>query len=79
MDFLKEHGSEVVNMLFTEFNMDDALRVRGEECFEEGLEKGLQGMIKTCQKLGASREDTLATIVSEVQLSEDEAEKYLQK
>ncbi|MDR1903998.1 MAG: Rpn family recombination-promoting nuclease/putative transposase, partial [Treponema sp.] len=29
--FLKEHGSEVVNMLFTEWNWDDALAVRYEE------------------------------------------------
>ena len=42
VEFLKEHGSEVVNMLFTEFNMDDALRVRGEERFEEGLQEGLE-------------------------------------
>lgn len=30
-DFLQKHGSEVVNMLFTEFNMEEALQVRGEE------------------------------------------------
>ena len=29
-------------MLFTEFNMEDALEVRGEEKFEEGLEQGFQ-------------------------------------
>lgn len=36
VDFIREHGSEVENMLFTEFNMDDALEVR----YEEGREKG---------------------------------------
>ena len=36
-DFLAEHGSEAVNMLYTEFNMEDALEVR----FEEGVEKGI--------------------------------------
>ncbi len=41
-DFLTEHGSEAINMLFTEFNMEDALAVRGEEMYEEGLEDGLK-------------------------------------
>lgn len=39
-DFLAKHGTEAVNMLFTQFNMDDALAVRFEEGVEEGLEKG---------------------------------------
>ena len=42
--FLKEHGTEAVNMLFTEFNMEDALDVRFEEGQKEGLKEGqLQG------------------------------------
>jgi predicted transposase YdaD len=41
-EFLELHGSEVVNMLFTEWNWDDALAVRFEEGLEEGLEKGLE-------------------------------------
>ena len=39
-DFLREHGTEAVNMLFTEFNMEDALEVRGEEKFAEGRQAG---------------------------------------
>lgn len=42
VDFIKEHGSEVENMLFTEFNVDDALEVRYEEGMEKGLEKGME-------------------------------------
>lgn len=41
IDFLKEHGTEVLNMIFTQFNMEDALEVRGEEKFQEGWESGL--------------------------------------
>ncbi len=45
VDFIQEHGTEVINMLFTEFNMEDALEVRGEEKYEEGLADGIaQGM-----------------------------------
>lgn len=52
-DFVQEHGSEVLNMLFTEFNMDDALEVRYEEGFEDGEEKGefLKLIKQVCRKL----------------------------
>lgn len=40
--FLKEHGTEAVNMLFTEFNMEDALDVRFEEGQKEGLKEGIK-------------------------------------
>jgi len=39
-EFLKLHASEVLNMLYTEWNMDDALAVRFEEGLDEGIEKG---------------------------------------
>jgi hypothetical protein len=39
-DFLKEHGSEVENMLLTEWNWDDAFQVCKEESKEEGIEIG---------------------------------------
>jgi len=38
--FLELHGTEVVSMLMTEWNWDDALAVRFEEGWEGGLEKG---------------------------------------
>jgi predicted transposase/invertase (TIGR01784 family) len=38
--FLESHGSEVVNMLMTEWKLEDALKVEREEGLEEGLEKG---------------------------------------
>ena len=40
VDFVREHGTEAVNMIFTQFNMEDALEVRYEEGFEEGFENG---------------------------------------
>lgn len=39
-DFVRKHGTEAVNMIFTQFNMEDALEVRYEEGFEDGFEKG---------------------------------------
>jgi len=40
--FLEKNGTEVVNMLMTEWNMDDALAVRFEEGREEGREEGIE-------------------------------------
>jgi flagellar biosynthesis/type III secretory pathway protein FliH len=45
-DFLREHGGEMTNMLYTEWNLDDALRVCKEESIEEGIEKGIEKGIK---------------------------------
>ncbi len=89
--FLNEHGSEVVNMLFTEFNMDDALRVRGEERFEEGLQEGMekglqkglqtgiQALVSTCMEFQVSRSDTRSRLMEKFELSEEAAEEYLAK
>ena len=41
-EFLEENATEVLNMLLTEWNWDDALAVRYEEGREEGLEEGLE-------------------------------------
>jgi predicted transposase/invertase (TIGR01784 family) len=41
-NFLKEHGSEVENMLLTEWNWDDALQVSKEEGKEDGIEIGVE-------------------------------------
>jgi hypothetical protein len=45
-EFLEEHGSEVVNMLMTEWKLEDALLVEREEGREEGLELGRGKMLK---------------------------------
>lgn len=53
-DFLNVHGKEVDNMLFTQFNMEDALRIRGEEEHEDGVEEGIEKGIekgKTFQEI----------------------------
>jgi hypothetical protein len=39
-EFLEAHASEVLNMLLTEWNWDDALAVREEEGVERGREEG---------------------------------------
>jgi len=41
-DFLETNSSEVINMLLTDWNMDDALRVREEEGILIGEQRGMQ-------------------------------------
>jgi hypothetical protein len=38
--FLREHGSEVENMLITEWNTEEAIAVAREEAMEEGVAIG---------------------------------------
>ena len=40
-EFLTEHGSEVLNMLFDDISIEEIVAVRCEEAREEGLEQGL--------------------------------------
>lgn len=42
VDFVRKHGSEAVNMLFTQWNLEDALEVRYEEGLEDGFENGFK-------------------------------------
>jgi hypothetical protein len=51
-DFLEKHGSEVENMLLTEWKWEDALQVRWEEGREEGREEGWEkGMEKSREEI----------------------------
>ena len=44
--FLEKHGSDVINMLNMEFNLDDALRVRENDGIIKGKEKVAEKMLK---------------------------------
>jgi hypothetical protein len=51
-EFLEENRTEVMNMLITEWNWDDALAVRYEEGLEEGKKKGKEeGMEKSREEI----------------------------
>lgn len=56
-EFVQEHGSEVINMLYTQFNMEDALEVRYEEGFEDGEIKGAEKKLVelVCRKLAKGK------------------------
>jgi len=48
--FLEKHASEVLNMLFTEWNLDDALAVAREEASEDGSEKKSNEILDLIEK-----------------------------
>jgi hypothetical protein len=56
--FLETHGSEVENMLFTEWNMDDAKRVWREEALEEGMEQAAENIAVNFLRNGVDPEFT---------------------
>ena len=65
-EFLREHGTEAVNMLFTEFNMEDALEVRYEEGIKEGRQEGTQRVNRLIQRLlEQSRGDEIGRMIQD--------------
>jgi len=52
-DFIHDYGSEVVNMLFGEFNLEEAKEVWREEGYEDGVEDGAEQKLTdfVCRKL----------------------------
>ncbi len=41
VEFMKKHGSEVANMLYTQWNWDDAMAAEREEAYAEGVSQGI--------------------------------------
>ncbi|MBQ5563599.1 MAG: Rpn family recombination-promoting nuclease/putative transposase [Clostridia bacterium] len=41
-DYIKQFGSEAFNMLFQDYDFEQDKKIYGEECLEEGIEKGIE-------------------------------------
>jgi hypothetical protein len=66
-DFLETHTREVINMLMTEWNWDDAFAVHREEALEEGRKEGReesQNMILNLMRQGYSVEQIEAELAA---------------
>ena len=70
-DYLEAKGAEVQNMIFTEWNWEDAFRVRGEEEFAAGLEEGEKSGIRKGE-LKKTLED-IQKLMKTLQLSAEQA------
>jgi hypothetical protein len=62
-EFLERNAGEVIDMLLTEWDWDEALAVRKEEGREEGMEKG-QNMVLEPVKQGYSAEQIEAKLAA---------------
>ena len=67
VEFIKKHGSEVANMLYTQWNWDDAMAVEREEAYAEGVSQGIaqgisQVILDLLEELGEIPEDIAARI-----------------
>ena len=71
--FLRENSSEAVNMLFTEFNMDDALEVRYEEGMQAGCKKTATETAKRLLQGGKLTIEEIAACVGELTVEEIES------
>ena len=60
VDFINEHGSEVHNMLFQEFDLDKARKVWHDEDYEDGLEAG------RAEGLAIKRTDLIQKVVKKL-------------
>ena len=69
LDYLKYHGSEVVNMLFEEYDAEKALEIRGQEEFAKGK---AEGILKTLVSLFKKGMLTLTQAAEEAQMSPEE-------
>jgi predicted transposase YdaD len=72
-EFLETHGSEVVNMLLTEWNLEDALAVEREEGREKGREEGLEETVKNLLDFGMKPDQ----ISRALKLPPDAVKRYL--
>jgi len=73
--FLEKHATEVLNMLMTEWNIEDAKKVWYEEGREEGREEGAFSVAQNLLKLGFSIE----TVVSATQLDPEKVKALYQE
>ena len=54
--FLERYGTEVMNMLYAEWNQEEALAVRYEEGWEKGREEGIEKTARNALAKGLSPE-----------------------
>jgi len=72
-EFFEQNGSEVMNMLITEWNLEDAQQVWYEDGLEDGLEKGREEVARNALAEGVPIE-----LVKKISGLDEEALKHIQ-
>ena len=83
-DYLRKKGSEVVNMLMSEYNYEDDIAEQREEAYEEGkklgiLEGEIRGTIRRCKDFHISTEEILKKLMDSFSLTRENAEEYMKE
>ena len=83
-DYLRKKGSEVVNMLMSEYNYEDDIAEQREEAYEEGkklgiLEGEIRGTIRMCKDFHISTEEILKKLMDSFSLTRENAEEYMKE
>ena len=87
VEILRKEKVIVMNNFLTEFDEQayaEGLREDGyEDGFEDGLQQGIlqgvQSLIETCMKFNISKQETLDSIITKMQLSQEEAERDMEE
>ena len=75
-DFLRRNRAEVVKMSIYEYDEEKTMRMFREEAFEEGK---IQATIEMCLDFNLPSDDILQRLMTKFQLSESQAQEYLDK
>ena len=83
-DYLRKKGSEVVNMLMSEYNYEQDIEVQREEAYEEGKKLGREegeivGTIRTCRDFDITSEKILEKLMEKFSLTREQAEVYMKE
>ena len=74
-----EQKEETVDMCKAIQEMyDDGVKDGMKDGIQKGIERGIAAVIRTCQNLNASKEDTLNNVQREYELTKEDAKKYLE-
>lgn len=76
-DFLKSNGSEVINMLSTEFNLDTAKEVWQQEAFENGVEQSIINFLDILKDMDLSLDEIINRISIKFNIDKEKVKKYL--
>ncbi len=76
-DYLRVHGSEVVNMLMSEYNYEQDIEVQREEAFEEGEKRGQKRFAALAERLiEADRSEDVIKAAQDFELCEKLYQEY---
>ena len=87
-DYLRKKGSEVVNMLMSEYNYEDDIAEQREEAYEEGKKAGrelgkkegeIMGTIQTCKDFHISTEEIIKKLMDNFSMTREKAEAYMKE